>query len=106
MEAKRLGLCKKSLIVVPNHLTEQFGKEFLELYPNAKILVATKDDFETSNRKEFCSRIAAQNWDAVIIGHSQLNKIPISKERQEMLLLKQRDELRMNLMFTMILNKN
>ena len=89
MEAKRLGLCSKSMIVVPKHLTEQMGTEFLQLYPNAKILVATDKDFESDKRKEFCSRIATQNWDAVILGFTQFEKIPISKERQERLLKKQ-----------------
>ncbi|MBR6013548.1 MAG: DEAD/DEAH box helicase family protein [Selenomonadaceae bacterium] len=93
MEAKRLGLTKKSMIVVPKHLTEQFGTEFLQLYPNAKILVATAKDFTTENRKEFCSKIATQDWDAVIMGYTQFEKIPISKERQERMLQEQVDEL-------------
>ena len=83
MEAKRLGLCNKSLFAVPNHITEQIGSDFLRLYPAANILVATEKDFETANRKKFCARIATGDYDAVIIGHSQLEKIPISKERQE-----------------------
>lgn len=82
MESKRLGLCNKSLIVVPNHIIEQFASEFLQLYPSANILVATKKDFETKNRKKFCSRIATGDFDAIIIGHSQFEKIPMSKERQ------------------------
>lgn len=82
MEAKRLGLCSKSLVVVPNHLTEQWGAEWLQLYPGANILVATKVDFETANRKKFCGRIATGDYDAVIIGHSQLEKIPLSAERR------------------------
>lgn len=82
MEAKRLGLCSKSLVVVPNHLTEQWGAEWLQLYPGANILVATKVDFETANRKKFCGRIATGDYDAVIIGHSQVEKIPLSAERQ------------------------
>ena len=82
MESKRLGLCNKSLFVVPNHIIEQFGSEFLQLYPSANILVATKKDFETKNRKKFCSRIATGNYDAIIIGHSQFEKIPMSIERQ------------------------
>ena len=93
MEAKRLGLTKKSMIVVPKHLTEQFGTEFLQLYPNAKILVATAKDFSAENRKEFCSKIATQDWDAVIMGYTQFEKIPISKERLETMLQQQVDEL-------------
>ena len=93
MEAKRLGLAKKSMIVVPKHLTEQFGTEFLQLYPNAKILVATARDFTAENRKEFCSKIATQDWDAVIMGYTQFEKIPISKERIEKMLQEQVDEL-------------
>ena len=89
MESKRLGLCQKSLFVVPNHLTEQWASEFLRLYPSANILVATKKDFETRNRKKFCSRIATGDYDAVIIGHSQFERIPISAERQERLLQEQ-----------------
>ena len=89
MEAKRLGLCQKSLFVVPNHLTEQWASEFLRLYPSAKILVTTKKDFETHNRKKFCARIATGDYDAIIMGHSQFEKIPISKERQERLLHEQ-----------------
>ncbi len=93
MEAKRLGLTKKSMIVVPKHLTEQFGTEFLQLYPNAKILVATAKDFTAESRKEFCSKIATQDWDAVIMGYTQFEKIPISKERLETMLQEQVDEL-------------
>ncbi|MDD4415925.1 MAG: SNF2-related protein [Proteiniphilum sp.] len=89
MEAKRLGLCQKSLFAVPNHLTEQWASEFLRLYPSANILVATKKDFETRNRKKFCARIATGGYDAVIIGHSQFERIPISQERQERLLQEQ-----------------
>ena len=93
MESKRLGLCQKSLFVVPNHLTEQWASEFLRLYPSAKILVTTHKDFETHNRKKFCARIATGDYDAVIIGHSQFEKIPISRERQERLLYEQIDEI-------------
>ena len=93
MESKRLGLCQKSLFVVPNHLTEQWASEFLRLYPSAKILVTTRKDFETHNRKKFCARIATGDYDAVIIGHSQFEKIPISRERQERLLQEQIDEI-------------
>ena len=93
MESKRLGLCQKSLFVVPNHLTEQWASEFLRLYPSAKILVTTKKDFEAHNRKKFCARIATGDYDAVIIGHSQFEKIPISRERQERLLQEQIDEI-------------
>ena len=93
MESKRLGLCQKSLFVVPNHLTEQWASEFLRLYPSAKILVTTKKDFETHNRKKFCARIATGDYDAVIIGHSQFERIPISRERQERLLYEQIDEI-------------
>ena len=89
MEAKRLGLCQKSLFVVPNHLTEQWASEFLRLYPSANILVTTKKDFEKHNRKKFCARIATGDYDAIIMGHSQFEKIPISKERQERLLREQ-----------------
>ena len=89
MESKRLGLCQKAMFVVPNHLTEQWASEFLRLYPSANILVTTKKDFETRNRKKFCARIATGDYDAVIIGHSQFEKIPISKERQERLLHEQ-----------------
>lgn len=92
MEMKRLGLCSKSLIVVPNHITEQWASEWLQLYPSANILVATKKDFETKNRKKFCGRIATGDYDAVIIGHSQFEKIPMSKERQEIILQKQIDD--------------
>ena len=93
MESKRLGLCQKAMFVVPNHLTEQWASEFLRLYPSANILVTTKKDFETRNRKKFCARIATGDYDAVIIGHSQFEKIPISKERQERLLHEQIDEI-------------
>ena len=93
MESKRLGLCQKSLFVVPNHLTEQWAAEFLQLYPSANILVATKKDFETRNRKKFCSRIATGDYDAVIIGHSQFEKIPMSLERQGAILQTQLDEI-------------
>lgn len=92
-ESKRLGLCNKSLIVVPNHLTEQWASEYLQLYPSANILVATKKDFETKNRKKFCARIATGDYDAVIIGHSQFEKIPLSIERQQMLLQNEIDEI-------------
>ena len=91
-ESKRLGLCQKSLFVVPNHLTEQWAAEYLQLYPAANILVATKKDFETKNRKRFCSRIATGDYDAIIIGHSQLMKIPLSRERQQAILQRQIDE--------------
>ena len=93
MELKRLGLCQKSLFVVPNHLTEQWASEFLRLYPNAKLLVTSKKDFEPSNRKKFCARIATGDYDAVIIGHSQFEKIPLSAERQERLIQEQMDEI-------------
>ena len=93
MESKRLGLCQKSLFVVPNHLTEQWASEFLRLYPSANILVTTKKDFETPNRKKFCARIATGDYDAIIMGHSQFEKIPISRERQERLLQEQIDEI-------------
>ncbi len=93
MESKRLGLCNKPLFVVPNHLTEQWASEFLQLYPSANILVATKKDFETQNRKKFCSRIATGEYDAVIIGHSQFEKIPISFERQQQIIQDQIDEI-------------
>ena len=89
MEAKRLGLCQKSLFVVPNHLTEQWASEFLNLYPNAKLLVARRKDFETANRKKFCARIATGDYDAVIIGHSQFERIPLSFERQERIVQEQ-----------------
>ena len=89
MESKRLGLCQKSIFVVPNHLTEQWASEFLRLYPSANILVTTKKDFETRNRKKFCARIATGDYDAIIIGHSQFERIPISRERQERLLQEQ-----------------
>ena len=93
MEMKRLGLCSKSLIVVPNHITEQWAAEWLQLYPSANILVATKKDFETQNRKKFCARIATGDYDAVIIGHSQFEKIPMSAERQVAILQQQIDEI-------------
>ena len=93
MESKRLGLCQKSLFVVPNHLTEQWASEFLRLYPSANILVTTKKDFETHNRKKFCARVATGDYDAIIMGHSQFEKIPISRERQERLLYEQIDEI-------------
>ena len=93
MEAKRLGLCQKSLFVVPNHLTLQWAQEFLHLYPSAKLLVANKKDFETANRKKFCARIATGDYDAVIIGHSQFEKIPLSFERQERIIQEQIDEI-------------
>ena len=93
MESKRLGLCSKSMFVVPNHLTEQWASEFLRLYPSANILVTTKKDFEKNNRRRFCSRIATGDYDAIIIGHSQFEKIPMSKERQERLLQEQIEEI-------------
>ena len=93
MELKRLGLCQKSLFVVPNHLTEQWASEFLCLYPHAKLLVTSKKDFEPGNRKKFCARIATGDYDAVIIGHSQFEKIPLSAERQERLIQEQMDEI-------------
>ena len=93
MEAKRLGLCQKSLFVVPNHLTEQWASEFLNLYPNAKLLVARRKDFETANRKKFCARIATGDYDAVIIGHSQFEKIPLSAERQARIIEDQIEEI-------------
>ena len=93
MESKRLGLCQKSLFVVPNHLTEQWASEFLQLYPAANVLVATKKDFETKNRKKFCGRIATGDYDAVIIGHSQFEKIPVSIQRQRAILEQQMDEI-------------
>lgn len=93
MESKRLGLCSKSLFVVPNHIIEQFSAEFLQLYPSANILVATKKDFATANRKKFCSKIATGEYDAIIIGHSQFEKIPMSKERQEKILQRQINDL-------------
>ena len=92
MEGKRLGLCRKNLVVVPNHLTEQWGADFLRLYPGAKVLVATKKDFEPQNRKKFCSRIATGDYDAVVIGHSQFEKIPLSPERQKAILREQIDQ--------------
>jgi N12 class adenine-specific DNA methylase len=93
MESKRLGLCQKPLFAVPNHLTEQWASEFLRLYPASNLLVATKKDFETRNRKKFCARIATGEYDAVIIGHSQFERIPMSIERQERLLREQIDEI-------------
>lgn len=93
MESKRLGLCQKPLFVVPNHLTEQWASEFIRLYPSASILVATKKDFERANRQKFCARIATGDYDAIIIGHSQFEKIPMSKERQERLLQEQIQEI-------------
>ena len=93
MEAKRLGLCQKSLYVVPNHLTEQWGADFLRLYPGANVLVATKKDFEPENRRKFCARIATGDYDAVVIGHSQLEKIPVSPERQALIIEQQIDEI-------------
>jgi len=93
MESKRLGLCNKSLFVVPNHIVEQFGQEFLQLYPSANILVTTKKDFETANRKKFCSRIATGDYDAIIISHSQFEKIPMSVERQIAIIQKQIDDI-------------
>ena len=93
MESKRLGLCQKSLFVVPNHLTEQWASEFLRLYPSANRLVTTKKDFETHNRKKFCARIATGDYDAIIMGHSQFERIPISRERQERLLCEQIQEI-------------
>ena len=97
MESKRLGLCQKSIFVVPNHLTEQWASEFLRLYPSANILVTKQRDFETKNRKKFCARIATGDYDAVIIGHSQFEKIPISKQRQERLLQDQIAEITMGI---------
>ena len=95
MESKRLGLSQKNLYVVPNHLTEQWGSDFLRLYPNANVLVATKKDFEPANRKKFCSRIATGDYDAIIIGHSQFERIPLSRERQALSIEKQIDEITM-----------
>lgn len=97
MEGKRLGLCRKSLLVVPSHLTEQWGAEFLQLYPAANILVATKKDFETANRKKFCARIATGDFDAVIIGHSQFERVPISLERQQIQLERQISEIELGI---------
>ena len=93
MESKRLGLCQKALFAVPNHLTEQWASEFLRLYPSANVLVATKKDFRTENRKKFCARIATGDYDAIIMGHSQFEKIPVSQERQERLLEEQIGEI-------------
>lgn len=93
MESKRLGLCNKSIFVVPNHIIEQFATEFLQLYPSANILVATKKDFATANRKKFCSRIATGDFDAVIIGHSQFERIPMSIDRQQELIVNQIDDI-------------
>ena len=95
MESKRLGLCQKSLFVVPNHLTEQWASEFLRLYPNAKLLVTSKKDFEPANRKKFCARIATGDYDAIVIGHSQFEKIPLSAERQERIIQEQIEEIEM-----------
>ena len=95
MESKRLGLCQKPLFVVPNHLTEQWASEFIRLYPSASILVATKKDFERANRQKFCARIATGDYDAVIIGHSQFERIPVSQERQQRLLRERWMTLRM-----------
>lgn len=93
MESRRLGLCRKSLFVVPNHLTEQWASEFLRLYPGANILAATKEDFEPARRKKFCSRIATGDYDAVIIGHTQFEKVPLSFERQAAIIECQIDEI-------------
>ena len=93
MESKRLGLCNKSLFVVPNHLIEQFSNEFLQLYPSANILVTTKKDFSTNNRKKFCSKIATGDFDAIVMGHSQFEKIPMSVERQRYFLEQQIEEI-------------
>ena len=93
MESKRLGLCNKSLFVVPNHLIEQFANEFLQLYPSANILVTTKKDFSTNNRKKFCSKIATGEFDAIVMGHSQFEKIPMSVERQRYFLEQQIEEI-------------
>ena len=93
MESKRLGLCNKSLFVVPNHLIEQFSNEFLQLYPSANILVTTKKDFSTNNRKKFCSKIATGEFDAIVMGHSQFEKIPMSVERQRYFLEQQIEEI-------------
>lgn len=93
MESKRLGLSNKAIFVVPNHIIEQFASEFLQLYPSANLLVTTKKDFSTNNRKRFCSRIATGEYDAIIIGHSQFERIPISPERQRMLLEEQLEEI-------------
>lgn len=93
MESKRLGLCNKSLFVVPNHIVEQFGQEFLQLYPSANVLVTTNKDFETANRKKFCSRIATGDYDAIIISHSQFEKIPMSVERQVAIIQKQIEDI-------------
>ena len=95
MESKRLGLCQKSMFVVPNHLTEQWASDFMRLYPGANILAATKRDFEPANRKKFCSRIATGDFDAVIIGHTQFERIPLSVERQAAVISKQIDEIQM-----------
>ena len=106
MESKRLGLCQKAIFVVPNHLTDQWATEFLRLYPSANILVTTKKDFETRNRKKFCVRIATGDYDAVIIGHSQFERIPISPERQERLLRQQIEEITDGIMDTKIAGGN
>jgi N12 class adenine-specific DNA methylase len=97
MESKRLGLCNKSMMVVPNHIIEDMASEFMRLYPSANILVASKKDFEPKNRKKFCARIATGDYDCVIIGHSQFEKIPLSAERQERLLQEQINELAMGI---------
>ena len=97
MESKRLGLCTKSLIAVPNHITEQTAAEFLRLYPSANLLVATKKQFETANRRKFCAKIATGDFDAVIIGHSQLERIPMSVARQSRMLREQIDEIAMGI---------
>ena len=106
ISSKRLGLCQKSIFVVPNHLTDQWATEFLRLYPSANILVTTKKDFETRNRKKFCARIATGDYDAVIIGHSQFERIPISPERQERLLRQQIEEITDGIMDTKIAGGN
>ena len=93
MESRRLGLSQKNLYVVPNHLTEQWGADFLRLYPNANVLVATKKDFEPSNRKQFCSRIATGDYDAIVIGHSQFERVPLSPERQKAIVERQIDDI-------------
>ena len=93
MESKRLGLCQKSLFIVPNHLIEQWGAEFLRLYPSANVLVTTKKDFEAKNRQRFCSRIATGDYDAIIMGHSQAELIPMSQERQERMLRSQIEDI-------------
>ena len=97
MESRRLGLSQKNLYVVPNHLTEQWGADFLRLYPNANVLVATKKDFEPSNRKQFCSRIATGDYDAIVIGHSQFERVPLSPERQKAIIERQIDDITLSL---------